>query len=124
VHDLVVAFYREIVVDDVLGPYFDEVAEVDWAAHIPKLVDYWCCILLGTTGFAGEVTKAHRHLHELGAIRPEHCDRWYQLWIRCIDARWNGPQASRAQHHATVLMTALAKRIFGFSWSPAPLQPG
>lgn len=41
IHDLVVRFYREIVFDDLLGPVFDEVAEVDWSTHIPKLIDYW-----------------------------------------------------------------------------------
>ncbi len=39
VHDLVVEFYREVVFDEVLEPVFGEVAEVDWAAHIPRLVD-------------------------------------------------------------------------------------
>ena len=34
IHDLVVAFYREIVFDDLLAPVFDEVADVDWAVHI------------------------------------------------------------------------------------------
>ena len=47
IHDLVVAFYREIVFDDLLEPVFGEVAEVDWALHIPKLIDYWCRVLLG-----------------------------------------------------------------------------
>jgi hemoglobin len=40
VHDLVVEFYRDVVVDEVLEPIFGEVAEVDWAQHIPKLIDY------------------------------------------------------------------------------------
>ena len=42
VHDLVVAFYREVVFDDVLAPVFGEIAEVDWVVHIPRLIDYWC----------------------------------------------------------------------------------
>jgi hemoglobin len=122
VHDLVVAFYREIVFDDLLGPYFDEIAEVDWAAHIPKLIDYWCWILFGTAGFAGEVAKAHRDLQSLEPIRPEYCDRWYQLWTRCIQAQWRGPVAQRADAHAADLMAAMARRLFGFSWSPPPLS--
>jgi len=119
VHDLVVAFYREVVFDDLLGPYFNEVAEVDWAAHIPKLIDYWCWTLFGTAGFVGEVAKAHRLLHSLEPIRPEFCERWYQLWIGCIHARWRGPVAQRAEAHAADLMTAMARRLFGFSWSPS-----
>jgi hemoglobin len=60
VHDLVVAFYREIVFDDLLAPVFGEVAEVDWAMHIPKLIDYWCRVLLGQAGYSGAILAAHR----------------------------------------------------------------
>src|SRR5699024_7916723 len=72
VHDLVTTFYREIVFDDLLAPVFGEVAEVQWAEHIPKLIDYWCWILFGTSGYRGAVTKTHRHLHSLEPLRPEH----------------------------------------------------
>ena len=47
IHDLVVRFYREVVFDDLLAPMFGEVAEVDWAEHIPKLIDFWARVLLG-----------------------------------------------------------------------------
>ena len=46
IHDLVIAFYREIVFDELLGPVFTEVAETDWSTHIPKLIDFWCRMLL------------------------------------------------------------------------------
>ena len=94
---LVTAFYREVVFDEVLEPIFGEVAEVDWAEHIPKLIDYWCWILLGTDGYPGAVTRTHRHLHALQAIQPIHCDRWYGLWTQCIDEGWSGPIASRGR---------------------------
>jgi hemoglobin len=101
------------------------VAEVDWAAHIPKLVAYWSWVLLGTKGNVAEVTRAHRDLHALGAIGPEHCDRWYRLWIRSIDAGWSGPRADQAGTHAAALMAAMARRLFGFSWSPSgAITPG
>jgi hemoglobin len=119
VHDLVTIFYREIVFDDLLAPVFDEVAEVDWAEHIPRLIDYWCWILFGGEPYGGAVTRTHRHLHALQAITPAHCDRWYALWTTCIDERWAGPCADHAKRHAQVLMTGMAKRIFGFEW-PAP----
>lgn len=125
VHDLVIAFYREIVFDELLEPLFGEVAEVDWAEHIPKLIDYWCWILFGTKGYAGAVTKAHRHLHSLESIRPEHCDRWFSLWVRSIDERWAGPYADHAKGHAATLMAGMAKRLFGFTWdAPVAAAPG
>ena len=118
VHDLVVDFYREIVFDDLLGPVFEEVAEVDWAAHIPRLIDYWCRILFGTRGYVGQVTGVHRHLHGLEEIRPEHCDRWYLMWAAAVDRHGEGPTADHAKGHAASLMAGMAKHIFGYDWVP------
>lgn len=117
VHDLVVEFYREVVFDELLEPVFGEIAEVDWAEHIPKLVDYWSRILLGTPGSAGPVMQVHRHLHSLAPITPELCDRWFTLWSECVAQRWTGPVADRATSHAAALMSGMAKHLFGFTWA-------
>lgn len=124
VHDLVVEFYREIVLDDLLAPLFDEVAEVDWTLHIPRLVDYWSWILLGEDRSIGSVTGAHRHLHRLSPIGADHCDRWYALWTRCIDSGWSGPGAERARTHAATLMAGMARHVFGCEWSAPALSRG
>jgi hemoglobin len=119
---LVTAFYREIVFDTLLEPLFSEVAEVDWVEHIPKLIDYWCWILLGKDGYPGAVTRTHRHLHEMQPIEPAHCDRWYELWVMCVDSRWAGPHADHAKRHAAHLMAGMAKHVFGFAWQPSDLE--
>ena len=129
IHDLVTRFYREIVFDDLLAPVFEEVAEVDWTTHIPNLIDYWCWIVLGTDRYAGAVTATHRQLHERQPLTAAHCDRWYELWCSTIDETWAGPRAEKARSHAAVLMSGMAKHVFGFTWVPpsaalaAPLAP-
>jgi hemoglobin len=116
IHGVVVDFYRELVFDDLLAPLFDEVAEVDWAEHIPKLVDYWCRVLLDEPGYAGAILAAHRHVHDLQAFRIEHFDRWYALWVRSIDAHYAGPSAERAKAHAARIAATLARRLMGRDW--------
>jgi hemoglobin len=123
VHDLVVAFYREVVFDDLLAPVFGEVAEVDWAAHIPTLIDYWCRVLLGEPGYAGAILEAHRRVHDLEPFRAEHFDRWYALWVDSIDRRWSGPTAERARTHAAQIATVLARRLAGLDWAPPLPSP-
>jgi hemoglobin len=117
IHDLVVAFYREIVFDDLLAPVFGEVAEVDWAEHIPKLVDYWCRVLLGEVGYAGHLLDAHRHVHRQAPFAPGHFDRWYGLWVDTVRAGWSGPVADRAVQHSARIATVLAHRL-AVDWSP------
>jgi hemoglobin len=113
IHDLVVAFYREIVLDDLLAPVFEEVAETDWAVHIPRLIDYRCRILLGHRVYNGALLEAHREVHEQQAFRGEHFDRWYQLWVASIDARWQGPRAEQAKSHAATTAGLISRRLRG-----------
>jgi hemoglobin len=116
IHDLVVAFYREVVLDVLLGPVFEEVAEVDWSVHIPKLIDYWCRVLLGQPGYDGHLLAPHQDVHERGPFRPELFDRWYRLFAASIEARWEGPIADRAKTHAARMAATLARRILAVEW--------
>jgi hemoglobin len=123
IHDLVVDFYREIVFDSVLGPVFGEVAEVDWAVHIPKLIDYWARVLLGDPSYNGYILGPHQHVHELEALRLDHFDRWHGLFVATVDARWRGPYADAAKDHAARMAGTLARRILGLDWvAQAPVN--
>ncbi|HKY16760.1 MAG TPA: group III truncated hemoglobin [Microthrixaceae bacterium] len=115
-HDLVVDFYREVVFDDLLAPVFEEVAEVDWAAHIPRLIDYWCRVLLGEASYPGSILGPHQHVSDLEPFRRELFDRWNQLWTEAIDRGWAGPNADRARSHAASISDVLSRRLTGASW--------
>jgi hemoglobin len=117
VHDAVVRFYREIVFDDVLGPVFEEVAEVDWSVHIPKLIDFWCRVLLGEPGYDGYLLHAHAAVHDMETFRPEFFERWLRLFIETVDDGWEGPFADKAKAHARHVAAVLARRL-GVGWVP------
>ena len=123
IHDLIVAFYREIVFDDLLGPVFEEVAETDWAVHIPRLIDYWCRILLGEHVYRGALLEAHREVHHRDPLRDEHFDRWYHLWVTSIDARWRGPKADQAKRHAVATAGLISRRLRGTDHHLRPNDP-
>src|SRR5690606_40718107 len=44
--EMVRRFYADVAQDDLLGPMFNDVAQVDWSAHLPKLTAFWCRALL------------------------------------------------------------------------------
>jgi hemoglobin len=119
IHDLVVAFYRELVFDDLLARIFEEVAEVDWAEHIPRLIDYWCRILLGDQSYqGGTLLASHRHVHDQLAFRAEHFDRWFELFAAQVDRRWTGPGAEAAKAHAARIAGSLARQLVHVHWQP------
>jgi hemoglobin len=111
IHDLVVRFYREIALDELLGPLFDEVAEVDWARHIPKLIDYWCRVLLGEAGYDGLFVASHRRVHALEPFREELYIRWLELFVSAVDAEWSGPKAEQAKAHACHMASVLGRQL-------------
>jgi len=111
IHDMVVAFYRELAMDPLLGRVFEQVAEVDWAEHIPRLIDYWCRVLLGDTAYRGAIVQAHQRVHDLEHLQPAHFIRWYELFVAVIDARWSGPFAEAAKAHAAKIGGSLARHL-------------
>lgn len=122
VHDMVVGFYRELVMDELLGPVFEEVAEVDWSEHIPLLIDYWCRVLHGDPSYVGKILTAHRHVHERMAFTAEHFDRWYALFVATIDQGWSGPFADEAKGHAARIAASLARQLPRIEWQPAEVR--
>jgi hemoglobin len=120
IHNMVVAFYRELVMDEILGPIFEEVAEVDWSEHIPQLIDYWCRVLLGDRSYREAILAAHRHVHDQLPVTTEHFDRWYGMFASTIDQQWSGPYADIAKAHAARIAASLARQLPRIAWEPTP----
>jgi hemoglobin len=97
---------------------FIDVAEVDWVVHIPKLIDFWCRVLLGQPGYDGYVLGAHQQVHVIEPFAPALFDRWYELFVETVDAGWRGPKADLAKVHAARVASTLARRLLDCEWSP------
>ena len=109
---LVVAFYRDAAMDDLLGPVF-HAAHVDWSVHIPKLVDFWAWQLGGARGYEGNPLRAHEPAHARTPFRPEHYERWVELFIETVDAHFEGPVADAAKARAVRMAKALQRLLEG-----------
>ncbi|MBK5223777.1 MAG: group III truncated hemoglobin [Acidimicrobiia bacterium] len=94
--EMVRRFYADVAQDDLLGPMFNDVAQVDWAEHLPKLAAFWSRALLGQSGYSGNPFRAHVDVHEQAPFTPAHFGRWLSLFHETIDDGWIGPYADRA----------------------------
>src|SRR5690606_41245448 len=101
IEEMVRRFYRDVAQDDLLGPIFNDVAQVDWAAHLPKLAAYWGRNLLGVAGYSGNPFRAHLAVHRQQAFTTADFDRWLDLFVETVDGGWAGPLAEKAKRFAS-----------------------
>jgi len=95
--EMVRRFYADVVQDPLLGPMFDDVAQVDWSEHLPKLTAFWSRILLSVPGYEGNPLRAHSLVHAQAAFTEAHFQRWLDLFIDTVDVGWHGPRAEHAK---------------------------
>jgi len=79
IRSLVLAFYHRVREDERLGPIFEGQLGGRWASHLEKMCDFWSSVLLASGRFAGNPVDAHARLP---GLRPEHFDRWIELFRR------------------------------------------
>ncbi len=95
--EMVRRFYADVAMDALLGPMFDDVAQVDWTEHRAKLTAFWCRALLGQQGYAGNPFRAHARVHAKQAFTSAHFERWLLLFRETLELGWTGPNVARAR---------------------------
>lgn len=113
IEEFVRRFYRDVAQDDLLGPIFNDVAHVDWAEHLPKLVAYWSRNLLGVPGYMGNPFRAHLSVHRKQSFTTADFDRWLEMFVETVDGGWSGPMAEKAKRFATNVALVQHRRLVG-----------
>ncbi|HHF7373151.1 Group 3 truncated hemoglobin ctb [Legionella bozemanae] len=80
IEKLVTHFYQKVQKDEILGPIFNDAAQVDWDEHIPLLCQFWNSIMLKTNEYHGNAYQKHTLLKQLTQIDEAHFDRWLNLF--------------------------------------------
>lgn len=80
IKNLVTHFYSKVQKDDLLGPIFNDVAQVDWDHHIPLICQFWNTIMLKTNEYKGNPYMKHMMLGKQTHIQDIHFARWLELF--------------------------------------------
>jgi hemoglobin len=118
--EMVRRFYADVAQDELLGPVFNDVAQVDWSEHLPKLTAFWCRALLGLPGYSGNPFRAHADVHERSSFTPAHFERWLSLFYETLELGWIGPRADRAAALAANVARVHSEQLIG---QPVVLVP-
>ena len=104
---LVDAFYEKINRDELLGPIFNQVAKVDWAAHLPTMYRFWESMLLGGGNYQGAPFPKHAVL----PVAQAHFELWLALFAETVKENFAGPTSEEAVSRATCIADTFARRM-------------
>lgn len=107
VESLVHNFYEKVQRDERLGYIFNDVAEVDWDEHLPKMVDFWSYLLFQTDRYKGRPFRKHMPL----PIKEGDFDRWYSLFEKTVDEHYKGEKADFAKQLAQNIAASFELRM-------------
>lgn len=103
-------FYADVRADDGLGPVFDAAIGDRWDAHLPRMVEFWSTVTLGTRSFRGDVFGKHM---AVDGVEPEHFERWLTLWVRHTNRLFAPADAVELQQMALGVARNLYRGFFG-----------
>lgn len=107
VKTLVDRFYDKVNDDALLAPIFNEIAGVNWSAHLPTMYRFWESLLFGSGNYSGAPFPKH-------AVLPAtqlHFERWLSLFIATVNENFAGPKADEAKGRAVAIADTFARRM-------------
>jgi len=123
---LVNSFYDTVREDKVLGFIFDEVAEVNWEAHLPKMYDFWETVLFRAGTYKGNPIAAHAKLISKTEMGKAQFDHWLELFEATVDRHFIGENAGHIKRCAADMANVIYGKINGVPdprFDPANLTP-
>ena len=103
---LVRRFYEKGDADDLLGPIFRAIPELEH--HLGVIMDFWSRQLIATDRYQGRPFPPHWKL----PIEPEHFDRWMALFSETAREELPAELAEKAIEKAGHMSTAFQAGLF------------
>ena len=111
VKTLVDRFYQKVDMDDLLSPVFNEVAQINWEHHLPKMYDFWETVLFGAQKFKGNPMDTHIKLSRKTRLTQAHFDRWLELFYTTVNENFTGEKAEEAKIRARSIAGIMQHKI-------------
>jgi hemoglobin len=100
---LINAFYDKVKEDQTIGYIFNDVANVNWDHHLPKMYAFWEFLLLGKDTYAGNPMAVHQNLHQKTPLKEVHFDQWLKLFHETVDEHFSGQIAEDAKSRSNLI---------------------
>lgn len=111
IQSLVDTFYARVRKDDVIAYLFNDIAQVDWPHHLPRMYDFWENVVFQTGSFAGNPMVAHLQLHQKSPLTPVHFERWLKLFVETTDELFEGGNAALIKERAGTIAAIIQSKL-------------
>ena len=104
---LVNTFYDKVQNTKELSYFFNDIAQLNWQEHLPKMYDFWETILFHKQVYKGNPMVKHVKLHKIASLKSENFDTWLVLFKSTVDELFSGEYALKIKTRATSIATAI-----------------
>jgi hemoglobin len=105
--DLVMrVFYERALADEVIGYIFTDVAKLDLEHHLPIIGDFWETMLFQSGNYAQHgrnPLEVHTALDVRSPLKPEHFQRWLEIFTASVDGEFAGERAEFLKMRANTI---------------------
>lgn len=126
IEQLVNTFYDTVRQDDKLSVIFDEIAQVNWETHLPKMYDFWETVLFRSATYKGDLIGAHAELISKADMGRAQFDHWLTLFKDTVENLFTGENADHIKRCAADMADVIHGKINQFStprFDPENLTP-
>ncbi|PHS40674.1 MAG: globin [Sulfurovum sp.] len=105
IETMVMNFYRRVLKDDLVGPYFieelgDDMDNKYWQPHLKRLVDFWESVVQGDTSYKRNPFTPHMMMEDLNL---EVFERWLKLFFETVDEVYEPQIADRFKERSNTI---------------------
>jgi hemoglobin len=108
---LVDEFYKKLLSDDTISYVFTDVVKIKIEEHLPILVTFWSQVILGTGGYANNLTQIHLDIDAKSHLTPALFKVWIGHFNATVDKNFEGENAEKIKTQALNLATVLQIKI-------------
>ncbi len=105
IETMVLSFYRKILKDDTVGPFFvaklgDDMSNEYWEPHLELLINFWSSMMLGDGSYRGNPFAPHM---SLGELNREVFEQWLKLFFETLDEIYEPQAADLFKERSTII---------------------
>jgi len=108
---LINSFYNKVKKDTTIGYIFNDVAKVNWEAHLPVMHDFWETVIFSKSTYEGNPMVVHQYLHERTPLNSDHFKQWLHLFTTTVDELFEGKNAGLAKQRAAGIAAVMQIKI-------------